>query len=77
MTKSEFIRTASNAGYCNKKEAEEYCKQNDFETYTADDFIKVYDFAESQKYKSPGRPIVGGGYSSKRYFADGGSEGNR
>ena len=77
MTKDEFIVSASKSGYCNKKQAEEYCEHKGKEIYTDDDYIGVYRMVESQKHKAPGRPLGDGAYTTKRFFFDGGSEGNR
>ena len=75
MTKDEFVETACSTGYCTKKQAEEYSK--DRETFTDDDFIEVYRMADSRKHKAPWRPLGNGAYTTKRYYHDGGSEGNR
>ena len=75
MTKDEFIKNACKLGYCNKVQAEEYCKGKD--TFTEDDYIEVYRKAEGQKYKSPGHSLGNGTYTSKRFYHDGGSEDNR
>ena len=74
MTKDEFIKSACKMGYCNKKEAEEYCK--DREELTEDDYIEVYRKSESQ-IKITGVALFGGGRRSTHKFRDGGSEGNR
>ena len=74
MTKDEFIKTACKMGYCNKKEAEQYCKDKD--ELTDDDYIEVYRKRES-KIHITGQPLYGGGRTSKHYYRDGGSEGNR
>ena len=75
MTKEEFIKTACSLGYCNKKQAEKYCEGKD--TFTDDDYIGVYRMVESQRHITPGRPLGDGAYTSKRFYRDGGSEGNR
>lgn len=75
MTKDEFIKSACKMGYCNKKQAEQYCEGK--ETFTDEDYIGVYKMVESQRYKTPGHHLFGGGYTSKLYFLDGGAEGNR
>lgn len=74
MTKAEFIKNACKMGYCNKKEAEEYCK--DREELTEEDYIEVYRKVESQ-IKITGVCLYGGGRRSTHKFRDGGSEGNR
>ena len=75
MTKDEFIKTACSLGYCNKKQAEEYCE--DRETFTDDDFIGVY--RSTQKLDLMRGHVYGrnGAKTSKRYLHNGGSEGNR
>lgn len=75
MNKEEFIKNATKGGYCNKKQAEEYCR--DKEVFTDEDYIAVFRKAENEIYKRYGRPLFGGGQTSKHYFADGGEEGNR
>ena len=77
MTKDEFIKSASKSGYCDKKQAEEYCEHKDKDIYTDDDYIGVYRMVESRKHKSQRRPLGDGAYTTKRYYHDGGSEGNR
>ena len=77
MTKDEFIKTASKSGYCNKKQAEAYCEHKGKEVYTDEDYIGVYRMVESQKHKASLRPLGDGAYTTKRYYRDGGSEGNR
>lgn len=74
MTKDEFIKTACKMGYCNKKEAEEYCKDKD--ELTEDDYIEVYRRDEYQM-RVTGVRLFGGGRRSTHKFRDGGSEGNR
>lgn len=75
MTKDEFIKTACEMGYCNKEIAKKYCEGKD--TFTVDDYIEVYRKGEAQRYHTPGHTLHGGGFTSKRYYRDGGSEGNR
>lgn len=70
MTKDEFIQTASKLGYCNKKQAEEYCEHKGKDIYTDDDYIGVYRMVESQKPRSHGIGC-GNGFTSKRYKLDG------
>ena len=74
MTKDEFIKTACSLGYCNQEQAEKYCGGR--ETFADDDFIGVY--RSTQKMLSRGH-VYGrnGARTSKSYFHDGGSEGNR
>ena len=75
MTRDEFIKTACKMGYCTKKIAEEYCEGK--ETLTEDDYIEVYRIVEDRRYKTPGHPRGNGCYISKKYYRDGGEEGNR
>lgn len=75
MNKEEFIISAYKLGYCTKKQAEEYCEGR--ETFTEDDYIEVFRKAENEAYKYQGARLGGGGHTSKHYFGDGGSEGNR
>ena len=75
MTKDEFIKNACSMGYCNKKQAEQYCEGRD--ALTDDDYIGIYRMVEAQKHKSHGGALGDGAYTTKRYFHDGGSEGNR
>ena len=67
MPRDEFIKSAARLGYCTKKEAEEYCNKYREDAYTEDDYIEVCRFVESRRYRSPGTPLAGGGYTSKRY----------
>ena len=75
MTKEEFIKNCQSLGYCTKKEAEKYCEGKD--ELTDDDFIEVHRSAKEYQIKCHGRPLGEHGYTSKRFFGDGGSEGNR
>ena len=75
MTKKEFIKYACSLGYCNKKEAEEYCE--DREEFTDDDYIGVYTMVKNHRPKYYGVPMGDGGYTTKRFIKDSGSEGNR
>lgn len=75
MTKEEFIKTSCSLGYCSKKQAETYCEGKD--ELTDDDYIGVYRMVEEQKPRQYGRSLGNGGYTSKRFYGDGGSEGNR
>ena len=75
MNKDEFIKNATKSGYCNKKQAEEYCKGK--EVFTEDDYIEVFRKAECDKYINRGAVLGNGGHTTKHYFRDGGSEGNR
>lgn len=75
MTKDEFIKTAWRVGYCSKKIAEEYAEGKD--TFTDDDFMKVYRIAETHVHRSKGTPLGNGAYAKRSTFRDGGSEGNR
>ena len=72
MTKDEFIENACKMGYCNKKQAEEYCK--DKETLTDDDYIGVFRYVDGLRYRYRGVALHGGGTTSKHYFRDGGTE---
>ena len=75
MTKAEFIKTACAMGYCNKKQAEKYCEGKD--ELTEDDYIEVYRKRESETRRGTCRSLGDGAYTSKRYYRDGGEEGNR
>lgn len=76
MTKDEFIKNSCKMGYCNKKEAERYCEGK--ENFTDDDYIGVYRMAEEQQYRTYGGHAIGNGaFTTKKFFGDGGSEGNR
>ena len=75
MTKDEFIETSCSLGYCNRKQAEEYCEGK--EMFSDDDYIGVYRMVDAQRHKPLGRSLGDGAYTSKRYLRDGGSEGNR
>ena len=75
MTKDEFIKTACSMGYCTKKIAEEYSEGK--ETFTDDDYIEVYRMVEDRRHKTPGHSLGDGAYTSKRFYRDGGEEGNR
>ena len=76
MTKDEFIKTACSMGYCTKKIAEEYSEGK--ETFTDDDYIEVYRIVEErQRYQPHGHHLGDGSYTSKRFYRDGGEEGNR
>lgn len=75
MTKEEFIKTACALGYCNKKQAEIYCENK--VTLTDDDYIGVYRMVEGQRHIIPGKSLGDGAYTSKIFYRDGGSEGNR
>ena len=78
MSRDEFIKTACKLGYCNKKQAEKYCDKAKKDKYTDDDYIEVYRIAEVEHYRSTGDRVLGNGASTtKRYFRDGGNEGNR
>lgn len=67
MTRDEFIKSSSRLGYCTKDEAEGYCNKNQKEVYTEDDYVEVCRFVDSRRYRLPGSPLAGGGYTSKRY----------
>lgn len=75
MTKDEFVRTAYRSGYCTKKIAEEYAEGKD--TFTSDDFIKVYRIAETHIPKDRGTSLGDGAYAKRGIFRDGGEESNR
>ena len=76
MTKDEFIKNAYKMGYCTKKQAEEYCEGK--EDFTEDDYIGVYRIVENQEYRTWGGHAIGNGaFTTKRFFGDSGSEGNR
>ena len=75
MTKEEFIKSATKLGYCTKRQAEEYCEGK--EIFTEDDYIAVYRKAECEEYRYRGIGLGNGGYTTKHYLRDGGSEGNR
>lgn len=75
MNKEKFIKNAVKGGYCNKKQAEEYCKGK--ESFTDDDYIAVFRKAENDIVKRHGRALGDGAYTTKHYFSDGGTEGNR
>ena len=75
MNKEEFIKTATQGGYCNKKQAEEYCKGK--EVFTDDDYIAVFRKAENEIYKYHGRSLGDGAHTTKHFYSDGGEEGNR
>lgn len=76
MTKEEFIKNCQSLGYCTKKDAEKYCEGKD--ELTDDDFIEVYRSVNNYHIgKGQGCVLGEHGYSSKRFFGDGGSEGNR
>lgn len=75
MTRKEFVKNATQIGYCTKKQAEKYSK--DKEEFTEDDYISVFRKAEDEGYKHKGISIGNGNRTTKRYFADGGEEGNR
>ena len=68
MTKEKFIELASRMGYCNKKQAKEYCDESGKETFAEDDFIEVHRHAQVKQNRR---------WTTKRFFGDGGEEGNR
>ena len=75
MTKGEFIKTACKMGYCTEKQAEKYSEGKD--ELTEDDFIEVYRKREGERRTGTHRYLGDGAYTSKRYYRDGGEEGNR
>lgn len=77
MERDEFIRIASETGYCTKKIARDYCNLNYKTDYTEDHFVEVYRFAQRYDHHYKGRCIGDGCYTSKCFYGDGGEEGNR
>lgn len=79
MTKEEFVKNCCSLGYCTKITAEAYVR--DKEVLTDDDYIEVYRLAEKieKKLYRDGTQSYGrnGARTTKHYFKDGGSEGNR
>ena len=68
MNRDEFIRTACQSGYCNKKQAEEYAKDKD--EFTIDDYIEVHRKAQKiERHGSDGLHRCGsnGGKTTKTY----------
>ena len=61
-----------------RENPEKYCDMAKKDKYTDDDYIEVYRIAEVEHYRSTGDRVLGNGASTtKRYFRDGGNEGNR
>lgn len=73
MTRNEFIKTASNMGYCTKKQAEKYAESRD--EFSESDFVEVYEIAQEEEavYVRHDRIMPFGGRTSKRYFGDTGN----
>lgn len=81
MTKAEFVKNASRAGYCTQSEAAHYCSVHKKEEYTEDDYSEVCRYSNAQYYKQHDRTFrtfgIDGVRSSRHFYEDGGSEGNR
>lgn len=75
MTRDEFKVACFKMGYCSPKQAEEYMGERT--EFTDDDFIEVYRKVEGQKHRNTRTHLAGGGTTSKKYYLDGESEGNR
>lgn len=79
MTKEEFVKNCCSLGYCTKITAEAYCR--DKAELTDDDYIEVYRLGEKieRKLFGDGTHSYGmfGARTTKHYYKDGGSEGNR
>lgn len=76
MTRDEFLIACFSSGYCSLAQAKEYA--GDRQEFTDDDFIEVHRKAEAEHYRSTGDRMLGdGAYTTKRYYHDGESEGNR
>ena len=79
MKKDEFIKNCQRMGYCSKKVAERYCEGKD--DFTDDDYVGVYRLSEDIEKPHFGDGTHGygrnGARTTKHYFKDGGSEGNR
>ena len=79
MSKKEFIKNASNLGYCTKKQASEYCTRHVKDEYTEDDYISVCRHSNDQYYRERDYSLYpfGSGRSTKRYYRHGGNESDR
>ena len=68
MTKDEFIKNCTSLGYCDKKQAEQYCEGKD--ELTEDDYIAVYRKSHAAEgNKSGTHPFYGGngGRTTRRW----------
>ena len=70
MLRDEFIRKASRMGYCTKKQAEKYAKNQD--EFTESDFIEVFEMAQAEESARirHDRELPFGGRTTKRYYGE-------
>jgi hypothetical protein len=82
MKSNEFIKNCKTMGYCDIKLAIEYCDKNAKENYSEEDYVAIFRIHENRLYLKRDnvhylRSVVNQGKTSKRYYGDGGEEGNR
>ena len=79
MTKEEFVKNCCSLGYCTRVTAQAYARDKD--VLTDEDYVEVYRLGEKieHKFARDGTQSYGryGGRTTKHYYRDRGSEGNR